>query len=252
MNPNHSIMPISPKQAPLHIGLLLCHSFEDVLDKVGGLNYSAIFRQQFLAIDPLIEFSDFSVHEGQIPESVDQCDVWLVNGSPAGVYDDFEWIHKLNDFIKQLDVAKKPTFGICFGHQLMAQALGGKVELSHKGWGIGISHNTVVASPPFMHPKVPSIDLMVFHQDQVVQLPQGSAVLASSDFCPNYMVQYNSHMLGIQGHPEFDTQMIEGILSHKTYDKSPDVRALGMANSAGTPDTQLLFQWIVNFYQQSI
>lgn len=244
--------PVASVKQPLHIGLLLCHSFDDVLDQVGGLDYSAIFRQQFLAIDCTIVFSDFSVHEGQLPESVDQCDVWLVNGSPAGAYEDLEWIHTLSDFIKQLDAAKKPTFGICFGHQLMAQTLGGKVELSHKGWGIGMSHNAVVEDTAFMQPKASNIDVMVFHQDQVVQLPQGSSVLATSEFCPHYMVQYNPHMLSIQGHPEFNTQMVEGILTHQSYDNSPAVRAQGMANSAGTPDTQLIFQWIVNFYRQSV
>ena len=236
---------------PLHIGLLLCHSFEDILDTVGGLDYSAIFRQQLLSVDPNITFSDFSVHEGEFPKSVDQCDVWLVNGSPEGVYDDIPWIHTLSDFIKQLDTAKKPTVGICFGHQLMAQVLGGKVELSGKGWGIGLSHNTIVADTAYMQPKTSKIDVMVFHQDQVVQLPSGSKVLAKSDFCPNYMVEYNPHMLGIQGHPEFTAKMIEGILSYETYAKHPTLRAQGMANLEGHPDMQLLFGWMVNFYRQA-
>ena len=237
--------------SPLHIGLLLCHTFEPILEQVGGLNYPAIFRNQFLAIDHNIRFTDFKAYTGELPNNVDQCDVWLINGSPAGVYEDIEWIHQLSDFIKQLDKVKKPTFGICFGHQLMAQVLGGKVSLSHKGWGIGASHNKVVEHASFMHPKAEMIDVMVFHQDQVVQLPKGAKVLASSDFCPNYMVQYNPHMLSIQGHPEFNTQMVEGVLSAPSFDDRPAIRAQGMANSAGTPDTQLLFQWIVNFYRQA-
>jgi GMP synthase-like glutamine amidotransferase len=186
-----------------------------------------------------------------LPNNVDQCDVWLINGSPAGVYEDIEWIHQLSDFIKQLDEVKKPTFGICFGHQLMAQVLGGKVALSRKGWGIGASHNKMVEHASFMQPKAEMIDVMVFHQDQVEQLPKGAKVLASSDFCPNYMVQYNPHMLSIQGHPEFNTQMVQGVLSAPSFDDRPAVRAQGMANSVGTPDTQLLFQWIVNFYRQA-
>jgi GMP synthase-like glutamine amidotransferase len=237
---------------PLHIGLLLCHTLEPILSNVGELDYPAIFREHFLAIDSNISFTDFNVYKGELPDSVDQCDVWLVNGSPAGAYEDIEWIHQLSGFIKQLDAAKKPTFGICFGHQLMAQVLGGKVELSNKGWGLGISHNTVVANTQFMQPRATNIDVMVFHQDQVVQLPEGSQVLVTSDFCPNYMVHYNNHMLSIQGHPEFNTQMIEGILAGESYDDSPAIRAQGMANSAGRPDSQLLFQWIVNFYRQAL
>jgi len=234
---------------PLHIGLLLCHTFEPILKQVGGLDYPAIFRQKFHTIDDTIRFTDFNAYLGELPNSVDECDVWLVNGSPAGAYEDIEWIHKLGDFIKQLNVAKKPTFGICFGHQLMAQVLGGKVERSDKGWGLGISHNDVIDDADYMLPKAQSIDVMVFHQDQVTELPKGSQVLASSDFCPNYMVQYNDHMLSIQGHPEFNTQMVEGVLSGESFDERPTIRAQGMANSAGTPDTQLLFSWMVNFYR---
>jgi GMP synthase-like glutamine amidotransferase len=237
---------------PLHIGLLLCHTLEPILSNVGELDYPAIFREHFLTIDSNISLTDFNVYKGELPDSVDQCDVWLVNGSPAGAYEDIEWIHQLSDYIKQLDAAKKPTFGICFGHQLMAQVLGGKVERSDKGWGIGISHNAIVATAQFMQPKIDNIDVMVFHQDQVVQLPKDSLVLASSDFCPNYMVHYNNHMLSIQGHPEFNTQMIEGILAGESYDDSPAIRAQGIANSAGRPDSQLLFQWIVNFYRQAL
>ena len=236
---------------PLHIGLLLCHTFAPILQQVGGLNYSAIFREQFLNIDHNIRFTDFNAYEGELPGGVDQCDVWLINGSPAGAYDDLDWIHQLSDFIEQLNEAKKPTFGICFGHQLIAQALGGQVELSSKGWGLGISHNAVVAHKAYMQPQANTIDVMAFHQDQVVQLPEGAQVLASSEFCPNYMVQYNPHMLSIQGHPEFNTQMVEGVLCGPSFDHRPAVRAQGMANSAGTPDTQLLFQWVVNFYRQA-
>ena len=235
---------------PLHIGLLLCHTSDSIVNNAGDLDYPAIFRQHFLAIDSNIRFTDFNVDKGDLPSSVNQCDVWLVNGSPAGAYQDIDWIHQLSDFIKQLDSAKKPTFGICFGHQLMAQALGGKVELSHKGWGLGISHNTVVANTTFMQPQATNIDVMVFHQDQVVQLPKGSQVLVTSDFCPNCMVQHNDHMLSIQVHPEFNTQMVEGILAGESYDDTPAIRAQGMANSAGEPDSKLLFQWIVNFYRQ--
>ena len=235
---------------PLHIDLLLCHTSDSIVNNAGDLDYPAIFRQHFLAIDSNIRFTDFNVDKGDLPSSVNQCDVWLVNGSPAGAYQDIDWIHQLSDFIKQLDSAKKPTFGICFGHQLMAQALGGKVELSLKGWGLGISHNTVVANTTFMQPQATNIDVMVFHQDQVVQLPKGSQVLVTSDFCPNCMVQHNDHMLSIQVHPEFNTQMVEGILAGESYDDTPAIRAQGMANSAGEPDSKLLFQWIVNFYRQ--
>ena len=127
-------------------------------------------------------------------------------------------MHKLSDFIAQLHEAKKATFGICFGHQLMAQVLGGTVEwkLSNKGWELGISHNQVVAHEEYMQPQAKTIDVI----------------------------------FSIQGHPEFNTTIVEGILSAPSYDDRPAILAQGMANSAGIPDTGLLFQWIVNFYRR--
>jgi len=80
---------------------------------VGDLDYSDLFRQQFLAIDSNILFTDFNAYAGELPDQVDQCDVWLVNGSPDGVYEDIEWIHQLAGFIERLHAAKKLTFGIC-------------------------------------------------------------------------------------------------------------------------------------------
>ncbi len=98
----------------------------------------------------------------------------------------------------------------------MAQWSG--VELSNKGWELGISHNQVVAHEEYMQPQAKTIDVM----------------------------------LSIQGHPEFNTTMVDGILSAPSYDDRPAIRAQGMANSAGIPDTGLLFQWIVNFYRQTL
>lgn len=93
---------------PLHIGLLLCHTFAPILKQVGGLNYSAIFQKEFLAVDSGVVLTNFNAYKGELPNSLDQCDVWLINGSPSGVYDDVEWIHQLGHFIEQLHAAKKP------------------------------------------------------------------------------------------------------------------------------------------------
>lgn len=236
---------------PLHIGLLLCHSFEDMLDSVGGLDYPELFRNNLLAFDAKLKFSDFHILQGQFPESVDECDVWLINGSPSGVYDDLEWIAKLKTFVQALELAKKPTIGICFGHQLLAEALGGKVTLSEKGLGIGLANNLVVEHAEFMQPSAKHIKLLGCHQDQVVKLPKGSKVLAASDFCPNYMVQFSPHMLGIQGHPEFTIKMIEAVITHDAYVDNATLANFDMETLKGKDDAGLVFEWMVNFYRQN-
>jgi GMP synthase-like glutamine amidotransferase len=109
----------------------------------------------------------------------------MITGSPAGVYDDEAWIGPLADFIRAGAAAGVPQVGICFGHQILAEALGGKVIKSDKGWGVGRHTYDVVACPGFVSETCPpTVSAAVSHQDQVVALPPGAEVIAASDFTP--------------------------------------------------------------------
>ncbi|WP_323845487.1 glutamine amidotransferase-related protein [Microbulbifer magnicolonia] len=172
--------------------------------------YPEMFAELLRSQDPSLEFTTYEVQRGHYPADIDEVDAYLITGSKTGVYDEKEWIPPLMEFVRKLHDAKKPTIGICFGHQLIAHALGGKTRKSDKGWGIGVHSYEMQETPAWMSEPMQNFSLLVSHQDQVEELPPGARVLASSDFCPMAMVQVDDHMLTFQAHPEFT----------KTYSKS--------------------------------
>ena len=154
----------------MKLGLLQCDDVSEALQAQQG-NYPEMFETLLRQRLPGMDYQVYRVLDGVLPSSVDECDVYLSTGSKFGVNDGLPWIAELEAFVVKLWEAGKPLVGICFGHQLMAKALGGEVHKSPKGWGIGLSFNDVLVNKPWMQPARDSLDLIVSHQDQVVRLP---------------------------------------------------------------------------------
>ena len=150
-----------------------------------------------------VELDVWHVEAHELPASVDACDGWIVTGSAAGVYEDHDWLEPTRAFLRAAVAARRRVLGVCFGHQLLAQALGGHVEKSAKGWGIGHHSYDVLGAEPWMDPPLPRLSLLACHQDQVVTAPPGARVLASSAFCEHAMLALDDHVLTVQAHPEF-------------------------------------------------
>jgi len=131
-------------------------------------------------------------------------DLWVITGSRFGVYEDHGWIGPLEDFVRDVRGSGGKMVGICFGHQIIAQALGGVVRKSPKGWGIGTQHYPVRDWPQTLDPPAEPLRINAFHQDQVEELPEGAVVLAGSEFCPYGALWYPGFAVSFQGHPEFD------------------------------------------------
>ena len=134
-----------------------------------------------------------------------------MTGSRHGVYENLPWMLKLQDFIRAVWQAEVPMIGICFGHQVIAAALGGRVEKSAKGWGVGLQEYTVKQHQDWMGEQQ-SITFNAMHQDQVVELPANAEVFASSEFCEFAGLVYGGRILTFQGHPEFTTEFEESLL----------------------------------------
>jgi len=161
------------------------------------------------------------------------------------VYDDEMWIADLESWTRDTVSSGVPTLGICFGHQLMARALGGVVERADNGWGVGVHEMRVVETRPWMDPNRGFLRLVMSHQDQVVGLPPGSRVLGSSDHCPNFLVEFTPTAVGLQGHPEF-TAALAAVLYE---DKRKRIGSLAdeAIGSLSTPtDTARVAQWAQN------
>ena len=164
--------------------------------------YPDMFAALLAAEDPDMSFSVYDVEEGEYPADIDEVDAYLITGSKSSVYEDKPWIHALIDFVRELHARRKKIVGICFGHQLVAQALGGKTEKSPKGWGVGLQKYAFSRSPDWHDQGEAGFHILASHQDQV-ELAEGAEVLAGSDFCENAVCQLGDYILTFQGHPEF-------------------------------------------------
>ena len=196
-------------------------------------DYPAMFRR--LLGEDAYEWRTYAVDEGELPEAPTACDAYIVTGSPCGVYDPEPWIAPAKDFLNAAK-GQAALVGVCFGHQLMAEAFGGRVEKSSKGWGVGEHEYEVLKRQPWMD-DAPAFRLPASHQDQVVALPPNAEVIAASEFTPMAALAYRDQpAISMQPHPEFlpayATALIEARRG-KVYAEDEADRAVA---SFGRPD----------------
>ncbi|MEL6322874.1 MAG: gamma-glutamyl-gamma-aminobutyrate hydrolase family protein [Pseudomonadota bacterium] len=167
-------------------------------------SYPVMFEALIGAADPDFTYETVPLLDQRTLPAPDSLDAILITGSPAGVYDPEPWMAPLMAFIRSAAAARIPQFGICFGHQAIAEALGGKVEKSDKGWGLGRHTYTSPHRPDWLNGVPDPFSLAVSHQDQVVAIPEGASVIAASHFTPFAGLDYGDlRAASFQGHPEF-------------------------------------------------
>jgi len=158
-----------------------------------------------------ITYKTYRVIEGEYPKRIDECDAYLVTGSKSSAYDDDDWIAQLKVYVQSVFQKNKKILGICFGHQLIAMALGGDTRLASHGWGVGVhQYQTTKAGRKLFLPQ--RLSLLVSHRDQVVVLPKDAQLLAYSEFCPNAAYKITDQVLCFQGHPEFTAQYADALM----------------------------------------
>lgn len=145
----------------------------------------------------------FNTVNGQYPASFDDFDAVLLTGSRADSFSQDPWVLALREKVEQLLQAKKMLLGVCFGHQLIALCLGAEVARAPQGWGAG--RMRYQWHRPQWAPAQGRTDiaLLASHQDQVMALPAGATLLASSAFCPVAAFAVDQQVLCVQPHPEF-------------------------------------------------
>ncbi|MDR3518833.1 MAG: type 1 glutamine amidotransferase [Azospirillaceae bacterium] len=202
--------------------------------------------------DPSLSFTSYAVRDHDFPTGPTACDGWVITGSAHSAYEDLPWIRRLEVFLRDSVAIGIPVVGICFGHQILAQALGGTVEKSERGWGLGLHDYALVTRPPWMDGFADDrISLPAIHQDQVVALPPDATVIAGSAFCPYAALAYGDRALSFQAHPEFDLAFEADLirsLSGSRLDPDRARAALqGVTAPQATTDAGAVAAWIARF-----
>ena len=230
----------------MRIGLLETgRATPDLLERHG--RYADMFKQLFGGLDDSLVFVDYAVLDGELPQDVDECDAYIVTGSANGVYERLPWMADLQQFLKRAHAAGKRLLGICFGHQLLADTFGGRVEKVDRGWAVGLHDYRIHHALPGVARERDSFTVFATHQDQVVSPPPDARVLAGSDFCPNAMLRIGEHVLTLQCHPEMPHQFAHDLLESRRPRLGDDLADQAQSTLFQDCDRWEVAGWLLDF-----
>ncbi len=222
----------------MKIGILLTGHVPEALAPELG-DYDGMFMSLLRGED--FSFETWNVVDMVFPPGPEAADGWLITGSRHGAYEDLPFIPPLEDFIRAAHAADRPLVGVCFGHQIVAQALGGKVEKFPGGWSVGRQGYNWQGS---------TVHLNAWHQDQVVERPEGATVVASSDFCANAALLYGDRIFTVQAHPEYGPAELGGLITHRSAAVEPDRVAAARETLADPLDSAEVGRMMGRFFRE--
>ena len=235
----------------MRVGLLECDHVDQRNLGVAG-DYRDMFARLFERVAPEIELLPYDVSgAGELPQDPGECDGWVCTGSRWSAYDDLDWIADLSGFVRDARGAGAPFVGICFGHQLLAHALGGEVRKADAGWGAGAHRVDFVRQEAWMDPPLDQATLLFMHQDQVHRIPDDGVVLGCTGHCEIASFRVGRTMLGIQAHPEFSNSYLAALLDARIRRIGPERVAEARASLDAPTDEDAVGRWIVNFLREA-
>ena len=236
----------SDQNDEVRIGLLVCDHVRPEFLGISG-DYEDMFCRLF-ADHNEVQVVAYEAVNGELPADPSEADAWLTTGSRHSVNDDEPWIRDLEAFVRKVAGAGAPFVGICFGHQLIAKALGGSVVKSERGWGVGVQEVEVNEELGWGG----SYRVLTSYQDQVATLPPGGEILGWNEHCPVSVMGVGSSILGIQGHPEFEPAYSKALMQSRRGQVIPEETVdAGLASLAEQPDGSRLADWILGFIEKA-
>lgn len=224
----------------MKIGILQTGHAPDALVEGSG-DYDRMFRD--LLAGNGFEFETWSVVDGRFPPGPEAADGWLITGSRHGAYEDHAWIAPLEALIRAIHARGLPLIGVCFGHQVIAQALGGKVEKFAGGWAVGRTDYELDGR---------KVTLNAWHQDQVTRRPEGARVLAGNEFCENAILAYGDTIWTLQPHPEYGADFIRGLIETRGRGVVPEpVLAAASADLDRPVDNDSMAAFMAAFFRKA-
>jgi GMP synthase-like glutamine amidotransferase len=229
----------------MRVGLLVCDHVDPGLLDVAG-DYTDMFRA---LLEPAgIEVVPYDLAEGEVPGSVRECDGWITTGSRRHVHETgVPWIRVMADLVREFRREDRPFVGVCFGHQMIAHALGGEVAPAAAGWGVGRKDVVISDVPGWMD--AASFPIMNSHVDEITRLPPGASAIGGDEHCRNAMIRLGPRMIGMQGHPEFGVDYARALIRARRGTVVPHAVA-DAALEALPPavDTARFGSWLGGFF----
>jgi GMP synthase-like glutamine amidotransferase len=232
----------------MKIGLLKVDSVNEELIAVHK-DYDHMFADLFSQKRPHWELVTYDIINSEFPQHLDVCDGYLVTGSQYSTYDDYSWIKDLELFIQRCHNAEKKLIGICFGHQLVAQALGGYSGACERGWGVGVKTITLNAPFFFLKEQPKNLKLIYSHQDQVQELPPTACLLGSNPHCPIASYSIGTHVWCCQGHPEFSETYAEALYLRREEKLGREVMLQAIDSLKKGTDRFQMAEWMARFFE---
>ena len=230
----------------MRIGILKTDSVVPELSQQFG-DYPEMFSALLRDVEPTLAVSVWDVVAGERPTKVDCCDGWLITGSRHSVYDDLPWIRDLEDLVREIHAARRKLLAICFGHQLVAQVLGGRTGPAAGGWTVGVQ--TMLRDKSLESKRVfpDSLRIIHSHQDQVLELPERAELLAGNKACPFGFFQIEKHILAMQGHPEFQVDYAGALYKRRRDLLGENTYAAAVESLVAGDDARMIARMMVDF-----
>lgn len=237
----------------LRIGVLICdHLDPAILERHAdyGPRYRELLAPPGDPEGPGAEASfdvvELDLTAGELPDDPAACDAWLVGGSRLDAHGDGGFVPGLVEFVARVLSENVPLVGICFGHQILARALGGRIERAGS-WGAGVKRFSVLGSAPWITVPSDPVSLVVSHRDQVADLPPGAELVLTAAYCPVAGFRVGERAFAVQAHPEFDTGLSRTLSEGRREIMGDDVTADALASLDLPTDSGQVNRWIRRF-----